>query len=222
MKIDISASEKKQKNEKIEYKINFIFYRYFKWLILIIMLMIFIFGYIFVIDPKYKEIVNKKKEDSHSEESEYFGQKRKIKKLNDLINIYKNIDKDDIKKIDLLLPSEEKIHEELFSQIESIILRNGLLLKSLEIEPEEKSSRRPAKNSNNIKIAEQEEKDSLPAEIGKINVSLDILGVDYFKLKDLLKIFENNLRLIDVTEINFQPNNDSANIYFYTYYLKNK
>lgn len=222
MKIDISTSEKEQKNEKIEYKISFIFYKYFKWFILIIMFIIFTFGYIFVISPKYEAIVNKRMEVSNSEELKYFEQKRKIKKLNDLINIYKNIDKDDIKKIDLLLPSEEKIHEELFSQIESMILRNGLLLKSLEIEPEEKSSSRSAKNPNNIKTEEQKEKDSLPTEIGKIKVSLIILGVDYFKLKDLLKIFENNLRLIDITEINFQPDNNSANIYFYTYYLKNE
>jgi len=219
MEIDVAANKKEQSDEKTKHRINFVFFRYFKWFVLLMILIILVFDYIFFIGPKYKEMENKKKEISNNEELEYFSQKRKVKQLNDLINVYRKISETDMKKIDLLLPSEEKIHEELFSQIESIILRNGLLLKSLEIDVEE-SNVKSAKNLNNTKANEQIGEDILPKEIGRIRVSLNILGVDYFKLKDLVRVFENNLRLIDIDDINFQPDNNSVIINFYTYYLK--
>ncbi len=221
MGIDIENNLKEKDNGEIKHRINFVFSRYFKLFMLAIILTIFAGGYIFVVGPKYKEIENKKKEISNNEELEYFKQKRKIKQLNDLINVYKNISQADMEKIDLLLPSEEKIHEELFSQIESIILRNGLLLKSLEIDTRESSSK-SAKNSDSAKIKGETEEDVLPKDIGRVRINLNILGLDYFKLKDLVRVFENNLRLIDIDEINFQPDNNSAIIGFYTYYLKNK
>ena len=123
----------------------------------------------------------------------------------------------EIKKIDYILKPKD-VPEELFSQVEAIVKKNGLLLKSLKIESGGEESKDSSQKVS--RTTEEKTEVALPPEIGKTKATLEVLGVDYFGLKSLLASMENNLMLMDVASVNFAPEGNSVQLVFYTYYLK--
>jgi hypothetical protein len=48
---------------------------------------------------------------------------------------------------------------------------------------------------------------------------LDITGVNYEGLKQLLAIIESNLRLLDVKKVSFSPEGNTAQLEIVSYYI---
>ncbi|MFH1427951.1 MAG: hypothetical protein ABIG60_05515 [Patescibacteria group bacterium] len=212
---------KKSKTAVSEIKRKIVYYLslYFKWLILIISGLILILGIIFFVIPKYNEIrefirVNEGKNIGDLNEATNY-----LEKLNDLITIYQKIDTVDIENIKSMLP-EENIKEDLFTELESIITKNGLLVKSIIInEPEGET----ANNNQGRKINEsQTARLSLPKDIKKIKINLTVVGTNYFSFKNLLKALEKNLRIIDITNLEFSPEGETITLGLETYYLNSQ
>jgi len=44
--------------------------------------------------------------------------------------------------------------------------------------------------------------------------------IDYNSLRNLISLLEYNLKLIDIYSIDFNPNSETLNLKFVTYYLK--
>ena len=208
---------KNGKEEQIKQKVNVLLVRYFKWLVAFFVLVVLIFGYFLLLKPKYEGIAKLTSDGQLSKEQEYLERREYLDSLKNLVAVFQSVKLSDREKIDYILKKKD-VPEELFSQIETIVKKNGLLLKSLKIEPEETDSK-----SSSQKVSrggEEKTVVSLPPEIGKIKATLEVLGVDYFGFKSLLTSMENNLMLMDVVNVNFSPEGNSAQLVFYTYYLK--
>lgn len=215
-KLGEKGSKKKKAKEQ---RINMFLVRYFKWLVVLFVLIVFISSYIFLIKPKYQKITQLVGANKISREQEYLERKEYLAGIKDLINIYKKINLSDIKKVNLIL-SKGNNYEELFTQLESIVLKSGLLIKSLKIDSEEYVGKENILKKPKISRKESGTDSSLPSEIGRIKVTLSIIGVDYFSLKNILNNIENNLMIMDIISLDFQPSNNSVDLDFYTYYLK--
>ena len=212
--------EKRSKKKKAKkQRINMFLVYYFKWLVALLVLIVFISSYIFLIKPKYQKITQLVGANKISREQEYLERKGYLAGIKDLINIYKKINLSDIKKVNLIL-SKGNNYEELFTQLESIVLKSGLLIKSLKIDSEEYVGKENILKTPKISREESGTDSSLPSEIGRIKVTLSIIGVDYFSLKNTLNTIENNLMIMDIISLDFQPSKNSVDLDFYTYYLK--
>jgi len=56
--------------------------------------------------------------------------------------------------------------------------------------------------------------------LSRVKIILGLSGVDYGSIKNFLSILENNLRLINVTDLNFTASGGSAKLVLEAYYLK--
>ena len=181
----------KSLNQQIAELINY----YFRWVVIVSMVIILLVGYFFVIRP---EISVAGQEEAYQEiESEYLALKRFLAQLNELSGIYQGISAKDISKVDSLLPERIDI-EELMRQMEVIVLQNGLFLSTLQIDEGSDHSEG----------------------IGSVNISMNIVGTDYSSFKNLLYTIESNLRLLDISELNFSPGSKSTTLSLVAYYQK--
>jgi len=220
MKLTEIKEKKETKSKKLMQQVSKILARYFNWLIIVLLIIIFIFSYFYLIKPKYQRLAEIVKNSNKERMLEYVERQEYLNKLSKLLEIYQGIDSDDIKKIDMMLTGED-VHEQLFTQLESLILKNGLLLKSLEIDPKDQGIEgNIAGRSGAGGVSDQEKKISLPAEIGKIKISLSIASTDYSNFKNILYVLEDNLRIMDIFKLNFNPDGNSIDLELYTYYLK--
>ncbi|MDD4333457.1 MAG: hypothetical protein PHT51_05110 [Patescibacteria group bacterium] len=180
-----------------------------KWLVFVLALLVLAVGSVFVLLPKYQNI-NSLTEEIKSKEEERDKLDNNYKEINKLISDYQNVQNEEfVRKINNILPAE-KVHEEILPQIETLVKNNGLLLNSISLTPEEKT----VKNGATKSAA------TTDSAIGKIKISLNLVGVNYDNLKNILNIFENNLRLMDVESIKFLPDSSSASIVLSVYYSK--
>lgn len=208
---------KNVKEEQTKQKINALLIKHFKWLVILFILVELALGYFLLLKPKYEATAQSARNSQLGKEQEYLERREYLEKLKNLVAVFQSVKSSEIKKIDYILKKKD-VPEELFSQAEAIVKKNGLLLKSLKIE----SGGEESKDSSRKVSRTTEEKTgvALPPEIGKTKATLEVLGVDYFGLKSLLVSIENNLRLMDVVNVDFSPEGSSAQLTFYTYYLK--
>jgi len=208
---------KDEKEGQTRQKINVLLIEYFKWLIAFLVLVVLALGYFFLLKPEYEEVVQSAKSGQLNKEQEYLERREYLGKLKNLVAVFQSVKPSEIKKIDYILKPKD-VPEELFSQVEAIVKKNGLLLKSLKIESGGEESKDSSRKVS--RTTEEKTEVALPPEIGKTKATLEVLGVDYFGLKSLLVSIENNLRLMDVVNVDFSPEGNSVQLVFYTYYLK--
>lgn len=204
-------------------RIVYFLINYFNWLILAFVLIILALGYFLFIQPKYKQIARELDIISVSKEGKYIERQEYLNQLLKLKEVYYNIKKNDTNKIKIFLPDYHGT-EDILSQLEFIALRNGLLLKSLQIK-KDKEEALSQKATKEKKITTDEKVGAispggLESEVGKIEIGMEVVGVDYAALKNLLKTIENNLRLYDISSINYSPAGGSLTITLSTYYLE--
>lgn len=137
---------------------------------------------------------------------------------------YEEIDKIDLDKIDSILP-DVLGKDKLLSEMESLILKNGLLLTSLQIEEvkEVKKAISPeGETSANLPGAAAQEKKNKLTNVGKIKINVDLAGTNYDNFKKILKAIEDNLRLLDIAKIQFNPDANKTSLEIFAYYLIKK
>lgn len=195
--------------------------QYFRLVILIMVILIF-FGGWFFLKPKYQQIISLTESQKRKVRSDFEGRKIYLNKLISTINAYNQIDKSDIAKVNAILPPPN-IKETLFPYMDNLMRKNGFLLTSLSVQPimEESGSAKKKSDSGQAKKDKQVQGDALPKEIGVIKMNMSIAGVDYESLKRLLRIMENNLRLMDISDLGFDLNNETATLALTTYYYNN-
>lgn len=208
-------------NKKTEQKLNFFFNRYFKWFVLLIVLAFLVAGYFVVIKPKYQQTIQSIQRHVKLQSQNYLVKKENLEKAKELISVYNNTDNEKIRKINTLLPTDPS-HEELFTVFDDLTSRNGLVLNRMDIflasEKEEESRSRIGKKKEGAQLMER----NLPEYIKKAEISIEVLGTDYAGLKSFLTSLENNLRLVDVVNINFDPGRESAELQLWTYFFSSE
>lgn len=202
--------------KKSNFKLHDLLIANFKSAVILIFIVILAGGYFLLLQPKFAVI---KKEESaiKGKEAEISSLNNKIKQLEKMKNSYEEIDKIDLDKIDGILPDAPG-KDKLLSEMENLILKNGLLLTALQIE-EVKETKKIANSEG--EESGSEKKDKL-TNVGKIKINLDLTGTNYDSLKKILKAIENNLRLLDIAKIQFNPESSKTSLEVFAYYLIKK
>ena len=216
------SSEAEKKRARRVVMLNNFFSVYFKFIILIVILIIFIVSYIYVLKPKYDRAVESVKGNIASQERVYLQQLNKLNNFKQLVTVYNKIPSDEKDKLNNLLPPDY-IKEQLFIELGYIIPQNGHNLtyldfkKDKEIEAEQEGQRRV--NTSEEELSAISFLDELPPDIGYIKADIMISNTTYNSVKNIIKLLENNIRLIDIYEIDFNPEEESLSLSFATYYL---
>lgn len=199
--------------------VNVFLIRYYNWLVVLIAILIIVVGYFLLIQPKYREINSSKEPDNQNqiEEQPYSKKQAELSKFIELERAYNKISKADKEKIEAILPSKPDV-EKLMAEIESIVLKNGLILTSLSIQQTEE------KKSNNITaVISGDNSGSKSTDfsegIGLVRISLSVAGADYVSFKNLLKTIENNIRLMDIKNIKYNGDNSEISLDIIVYYF---
>lgn len=195
--------DQEKKPSKLQILFAKVLSKYFGLLLLAMVFLVFVFSYFLLLKPKFDSAVANIRNSSVDKEERYALAKKKFDDLKALASSYSQIDPRTREKVDQFLPSEY-IQEQLFLELEEVIIKNGFTVDSITIQKE----LNPAS--------------TLPATgIGRVKVDLAVSSVDYRGFKSLLMIMENNVRLMDVYSLEFDPAGSTAKIEFYTYFLKN-
>jgi len=203
---------KEQERKKAFLKnVNSFLNKNFKWFIVLVVIIIFTTGYFYLLKPKYEQTQKVLKIINQKKESDYQTKKKHLEKIKNLLLAYSKIRPAYIEKINSIAPTK---NEELFTKINQLISNQGLLVQSLDIQ--RIGSREPQKNTNN-----KQKKDYLASgDLGAIKINVNVRGTDYESFKKLLYAIENNLRLIDVQKVSFNPEGQSSQLVLLTYYTK--
>lgn len=206
MIMDKTGGDKKW---KAKLKIYSFIARWFNWLIISTVVLIFVGGFFFLLWPKYKEIKAEAELSGSAKEDEFWQKKKQLNKIKEIKKSFAEISKEDVAKIKSMLP-EESGEDALLADLESVTTKNGLILVNLQTE------KKVADTGKSSEVG------GLPREIGKIKIFMDVVGVDYENLKNILSIMENNLRVIDITKLDFSPAESKVSFEALAYYLVKK
>ena len=204
----MSLAKENTNLKKFKKIIGIIFVKWFKLLNIGLIIVIFIFGYLLIIRPKYKEL-SKITENLNNNENDklIFSRKRKeLEDIKDLLSVYNNYDSKISEKIKYSLPKKD-IYEELFTHIDSLVSKNGLSLTSMSITRETEKKKEEEKKKEDIK------------NLKTISMDLDIVGVDYFSFKNILKELENDLKIIDIDNVSLSLKENAVSLKAHTYFL---
>ncbi len=186
--------------------------RYNGLISLVLALIILIGGYFLVIGPFYSQTKQKYLDSKTYNESLYNGKKAALDKLASILNDFNNIKDIDKQKIDKILPSNRD-HIDLFPEIEYLTLRNGLLFNSVGItEISDVSSVVAVEDASKAKLKN----------IGAFLISISVSGADYQNFKKYLASLEENLRLMDVIRLSYDPKSKAASLEILTYFWKDQ
>ena len=178
--------------------------RYFGLFLFLLIVLFFAISYYFLLLPRFQEAVAAISQNNSTQQRTYVAAVQKLSDLKALTDSYHKIDPSSVKKVEELLPSEY-IQEQLFLELEQVIIKNGYVVNSISVQKELGVS------------------PGLPSsDIGRVRVNISVSAVNYADFKKLLAIMESNVRLMDVDNLSFSPGGQSASFSFSTYFLKAK
>ncbi|MCF7820365.1 MAG: hypothetical protein K9M44_02755 [Candidatus Pacebacteria bacterium] len=205
-------------------KINSFLNKNFPFIIVFIILAILALSFFYVIKPKYFKAIEAIEGNLSSQKAIYLEQLTKLNNYKSLVNAYQQVSPSEIEKINSILPTKYE-KEKLFIELGYVIPQNGFQLDNLSIEESETEEAVAAPRTvrgEEEEVGEMDFLKKLPKEIGYLKINLDISLVDYKNFKRLLNILENNIKLLDIYSVNFNPSSESVQISLVTYYLKAK
>jgi hypothetical protein len=199
-------------------KVSIFLINYFGYLALILSFIILAAGLLFYLYPQYQEIIKEAKATEENLKAELQAKADYLSDIRDLKNSYLSISQADRKKIEEMMPASRRVID-LIPEVESIVLKNGLILNSIKIE----SSLNSQSGAGGQPVGTPGQPagifEQLPAGVGLAKIEINVSSINYSILKNLLKTFENNLWLLDVSKINFDIGGKRANLIIYSYYL---
>lgn len=178
-----------------------------------ILILFLALSYFIVLQPKLSSVQDAIRSGLASQQSLAAASAKKLASYQAMNDIYKKINPADLQRFNTVLPDNYD-QERLFGEIEEMLSRGGWLLNSLNISQPEEAEVAPDGEAPELRAALTDKR------IGAYTLDLSVSAIDYAGLKNLLKIFENNLRLLDVAKVNFSPANSSAQITLTTYYYR--
>lgn len=201
---------------KTQNKLNRWLNKYFALIIVAVLIIFLLLAYWLVLAPKInqtKEIIQRNLE---QQQNLYLISKRKLTNLQALEEMYKKINPADLQKFNAVLPDSYP-PEKLFGEIAEIVSRGGWLISeiSLEVESEILDDGSPRDDKDAEEMAARQ-----ITNIERINIKVGVDNLDYAGFKRLLNMLETNLRLLDVSELEFFPSDRQAIFVLTTYYYK--
>lgn len=192
--------------------------RYFDYFVLIFVFLFFMTmynsylkGYIVEIKSVHQERVNLEKK-VYIEQSKYLSRLGEAKKS---IGSFSSGKMDRVNKV--IADGDQRVM--LFYYLDNLIEDSGMNMTSVKFLSNNDSSNIDESNEMLSIDAIKNRNNEIKSSISRLNIEMEIVNVDYGKLRALLRSIENNLRLIDVRSFNFSSFGDgSLKIYMTTYY----
>ncbi len=211
-KVNKSDKDKSLERKKlIQKEFNAFLDKNFKWFVIMVVIVVFIFGFLSLIKPKYDNTKKIIESMNKQENLEIQSKKRELTQIKKILTDYGTITEKEKDKLFKIIP-EKYDHEELFSEINHLVTRNGLVMNQLSISLDKSS------NSENVK-GTTAKKDFSDEDIGVININLSVEGItSYNMFKTFLNTLENYLKLLDVETANYGTG--FATFTIKTYYIK--
>ncbi len=205
MAIQNTAQNNKNKNS-----FNLFLKNYFNFILAMAIIVFLIISYFFILAPKYNATTAAIKDSITEQQKLYNAQQKKLANFKDIASLYKKVSPSDLKKFNNVL-SDEYVKESLFGEIEDIVNQNGFVIDKISVtRPEEVNKDKPADASAIV----------APSNLGEIDINLSLGAIDYAGFKNIVKIFENNLRLLDISQVDFSADSGTAVLTLRTYYYK--
>jgi hypothetical protein len=187
--------------------------KYFYWLLLfLIIILVFVF-YFFFVRPQL----------SRNDVTQYFNQKSEMEQLNFLkqqkseveaiLNDFRQFSSQNSQGLEKLLPREKEIPN-LILQLDSFAKESNLVLISFSVGGQQNSE-----NEENVVSSFSNSNSEENLSIGELKLTLNFKTSDdipveelpaYVRLKNLISLIETNLRLMDITALNFANNNEEG------------
>lgn len=206
-KIETGQKVSNEKYQVILKKIGVFSVRYFDALVAVFVLIVFLLGFVLVINPKYKAIIQAEEYSQEDLEAERNGLSSYVRQLSEYKSLYQQLSSISKERIDKMV-SEGRHKEDLFAIIESMTRKQGAILTAISIQDLSESDDDEKK---------KKDKDTL----SEIEISLSISGLDYFSVKKMLGVLETNLMLMDVESLEFDVDSKKADLIIKTYILNN-
>lgn len=194
--------------------INNLLNNYFNLFVVVFVSFLLLISYFLLLKPKVTETTNSISENIISHEKLLQAEKTKLANLQEAVRDYQNINKDDLARVNTILPDEYN-KEALYGEIEEIIKQNGFIPTSIALVKEGETK----EGNNNEANTAQNPTANSNSHIGTINISLGIASIDYAGMKNLLTVLQNNLRLLDVKDLKLSDGG-AATLEMSTYYYK--
>lgn len=200
--------EQKEK-EKKQFKVKgLLLMTHYRLATFLSMALIFLLGYFFLLGPKYQELKTGGQFDLETKQAELANLEQQLENLKVLRQNLADLEKQDLSGLQSILPTKQDLPG-LLVQMEKIASENDFALLNISFMPAPATAKGQTGGNSGLK---------------KLNLAVSLTGGNYSDLLRLLDDFEYNLRLLDVTSINFAPNQAKASDSSYslnltTYYL---
>ncbi|MDD4900859.1 MAG: hypothetical protein PHS62_01950 [Patescibacteria group bacterium] len=211
-----------KENGRLRKQINNFLIYYFNYFVLAVSLIVFAAGLFFFVYPQYEKMAQDREKTSKSLQAEYESKSGELAKIDSLMKSYQLIAGTDKKKIAEMVPAESEVTR-LISEVDSIVLKNGAVLNSIKIDSGNDQSQAPISADSSAKGEAPEGifKGQLPQGVGMVRLEINLSSANYQVLKNIIKAFENNIKLFDIAQIDYSVADDKVALVVYTYYLMN-
>ena len=194
---------------------NIFLNKYFNLILIILVILFLVISYIMFLGHKHQAAELLIKDNVVSQQLLFNQQQKKLDTLKIISDIYSKVEPADLLKFNSVLPYQYK-QEQLFGEFEEIANKNGWILKNVSLSyPDELIAGQVAPTPS----SEENFFGSLNPNVGRVEVSLSLAGLDYQGVKKLLTVIEENLRLFDVSQITFSGAS-KVSLSLTTYYYK--
>jgi hypothetical protein len=198
------------RNLKNQNSLNLFLNNYFNALLAGVLILFFILADAFLIIPKFVATQEAVQTKINEEQNLYSASQRKLASLRAVGDIYSKINPADLQKFNGVLP-DSYVRERLFGELEETVAQGGWLVNNITL-----SAGSAATAASATSTLAQINDPALQA----VNVELSIATIDYSGLKSLLRLLENNLRLLDITSVKFSPGASTVDLTLTTYYYQ--
>ncbi len=185
---------------------------YFNIILAVVLILFLIASYFIFLAPKFQSTQEAIRVNTEEKQILFETTQKRLANLKALQEVYSKINPADLQKFNSVLP-DNYVRERLYGELDEVISSGGWILSSVEITPSEQL----------VKEVATEETAGTPAQnkkIGTVQVRLSISAIDYAGFKKLLRVLESNLRLFDITDVQFSPSSGGAGITLTTYYYQ--
>ena len=189
---------------------------YFASIIAAVLVIFLLSAYWLVIAPKISQTRETIQINLDQQQNLYLISRRKLTNLEALSEMYQKINPADLQKFNAVLPDSYP-PEKLFGEIAELLSRGGWLISEISLQVSEEDTEGPPRS------VDPKDAPSASRQINnleRINIVLKVETIDYAGFKRLLGMIETNLRLLDVSELEFFPSDRRANFILTTYYYK--
>lgn len=214
-------------NYFVQNKILVFLIKYFRFSLIAIVVILLFISFYFLLLPKYNELQEEGGLDYEAKVKILEAKKEELEQLKRLRSELAKVTSSEIEKLEKILPLEKELPD-IFLQMENLARESGLKVTRISIQ---EGSQAGVADQNAIadETIKEDTRSSTPANkkgsnIGTLSISLAVTGSKtYTALKMLLDNIEDNIRLVDINSLSFNPATEGESSYtinLKTYYLK--